>query len=375
MESDEHGSDKEERFHAAFERGRQGDVDSFDIWLDDWGYIPGRVDQETIADYFQDHPDIAPNHQDALEAVGEYIGFATTREEVQHVVIIGPSGIGKTQLLHSIMFYVSKIDDDIDPRLFDASTFGEKKNERFVLDDRIDEIDSLEKTVLAVDDCQLDKRVDYSLKELYSAIHTGIIITTWTPEGYSFNQEDVVNAVPPSTELHLGPFSKPDTFAAIDSILDFVGKGTPGFDMEAKERIYDLSHAVPYIVVILMIHSLHESFVRDRDPASIESINASGSQLHLDGAMGRVYDLSDQKMEILRWILLSLNPRGRSPGELVDKLNRDKSTISYHLRTLKDQGFVTSQSEGRRSYYKIPDHLASLVQLRLEQDQQFHAEL
>lgn len=375
MDSDDDGSDKEQRFHAAFERGRQGDVDSFDIWLKDWGYMPERVDQDAIAEYFRNHPDIAPNHQDSLEAIGEYIGFATNRGEVHHVVLIGPTGIGKTQLLHSILFYVSKIDDGIEPRLFEASTFGEKVDDRFALDNRIDEIDSLDKAVLAIDDCHLDKRIDHSLKELHNVIDVGILITAWTPEGYSFYQEEVVDAVQPSTELHLGPFSKSDAFAIIDSIIDFIAEGAPEFDREAKEQIHNLSHAVPSIVVILIIHSLHESFVREREPGSMESIKASGTQLLLDDAMDQVYDLSAQKMEILRWILLSSNPRGRSPGELVDKLNRDKSTISYHLRTLKDQGFVTSQSEGRRSYYKIPSQLASLVQLRLEQDQQLHAEL
>ena len=375
MESNENGSERLQRFHAAFERGQQGEVDSFDIWLDDWGYRADVANQEAIAEYFRNHPDSAANHQDALETVGEYIGFATTRKDSYHVAVIGPEGIGKTQLLHAISYYISEIDANIEHVLFNAAKFGDKADNRFILEDCVDEIQSFQQSVVAVDDCHLDKRIDYSLKELQSVTEIGVIITAWTPEGYSFNREKVIDAVDPSAELHLGPLSKSDTFAAIDAIFDVVATDAPGFDIKAKEQIHRLSHAIPNIIITIIVQSLHESFVGKLEPGSEASIEAAGARLNLDDAMKRIYDLSAQKMEILRWILLSLDPRGRSPGELVDKLDRDKSTISYHLRTLSDQGFVTSQPEGRRTYYQVPNHLASLIQLRLAQDQQFHAEL
>jgi len=163
--------------------------------------------------------------------------------------------------------------------------------------------------------------------------------------------------------------------ATIDTTHDVIADDAATFDDEAQERIYDLSHGIPGIVATLMLYALRVAFMNDLAPGSQTSVETAGERLYLADAMDRIYDLSEQKMKILRWILLSRDERGRSPSELVDKLDRDKSTISYHLRTLSDDGFVTSQSEGRRSYYQVWDQLAPFIQLRLAQDSQFHAEL
>lgn len=368
-------SDKLNRFQAAFERGQRGDVGSFDIWLNEHGYHADRVDAETVADFFQQHPDEAANHQAVLDTIGEYIGFATTQADTHHLAVIGPTGIGKTQLLSTILHLLLDINSEIDSRFLDASTFSERVDDQFTFPDRVSEIQNFRQPVLCVDDCHLDKRIEVSLTDLYDIIDTGVIITTWTPEGYLFNRERVTDAVPPSKEIQLKPFSRAETMATIDSIHAFIADDAAAFDDETQERIHDLSHGIPGIVVTLLLYGLRVAFMNELAPGSPSSVETAGERLHLADAMDRIYELSEQKMEILRWILLSRDERGRSPGDLVDKLDRDKSTISYHLRTLSDDGFVTSQSEGRRSYYEVPDQLAPFIQLRLAQDSQFNAEL
>lgn len=368
-------SDKLNRFQAAFERGQRGDVGSFDIWLDEHGYHADRVDAETVADFFQHHPDETANHQDALDTIGEYIGFATNRSEVHHLAVTGPTGIGKTQLIATILHLLPAINSEIDSQSLDASTFSERVDDQFTFSDHVSDVQNLHQPVLCIDDCHLDKRIEVSLTELHDVIDTGVIITTWTPEGYIFNRERVADAVPPSKELQLAPFSTAETMATIDAIHDVISDDAAVFDDEAQERIYALSHGIPGIVVTIMLYALRVAFMNELAPGSPASVETAGERLHLADGMDRIYDLSEQKIEILRWILLSRDKRGRSPGDLVDKLDRDKSTISYHLRTLSDGGFVTSQSEGRRSYYQVPDQLAPFIQLRLAQDSQFHAEL
>lgn len=368
-------SDKLNRFQAAFERGQRGDVGSFDIWLDEHGYHADRVDAGTVADFFQHHPDETANHQTVLDTIGEYIGFATTRSEVHHLAVTGPTGIGKTQLLATILHLLPAINSEIDSRSLDASSFSERVDDQFTFSDRVSEVQNLHQPVLCIDDCHLDKRIEVSLTDLHDVIDTGVIITTWTPEGYIFNRERVTDAVPPSKELQLDPFSTAETMATIDAIHDVIADDAAAFDDEVQKRIHALSHGIPGIVVTLMLYALRVAFMNDLEPRSPASVETAGERLHLADAMDRIYDLSEQKMEILRWILLARDERGRNPGDLVDKLDRDKSTISYHLRTLSDDGFVTSQSEGRRSYYQIPDQLAPFIQLRLAQDSQFHAEL
>jgi DNA-binding transcriptional ArsR family regulator len=373
MPPSENGSDKLNRFQAAFERGQKGNVGSFDIWLEEHGFVPRRVDRDSLTQYFQEHPDAASNHQDALETIGEYTGFAINQSGVFHLPLIGPNGIGKTQLLHTVLHLLPDIDADIESRLFDATTFGERTDGRFKLDDRVEELSSVERPVVCIDDFDRDKRVGASLSAFDSATDDALYITAWSPEGYAFNREEIEKALPASKEVYLEPLSEAGTVATVRTIYDYLADTTPETDRDAEQRIYELTHGIPGIIVLLTLHGLREAFMKEFEPGSRESIEAAGERLHLLDVLDRIYDLSDSKMEILRWILLSLDERGRSPGDLVDKLDRDKSTISYHLSTLSDEGLVEPQREGRHVYYRVTEALKPLVQLRLTKGAEFNA--
>lgn len=373
MDSIDDDSDQLNRFREAFDRGQRGDVGSLDIWLEEHGYIAEHVDHDALTQYFRDHPERTSDHQIALETIGEYVGFATNRSGTFHIPVIGPTGIGKTQLLYTVINFLPKIDSDINSRLFDATAFGKRINDRFVLNDRIEEIESVDTPVVFIDDCYLDKRFETSLSELEEVTDGGLFITVWTPEGYAFNREEIADTLPVSKEVYLEPFSNPDTVTALSAIHDYISKDAPKFDEEAEDRIHELSYGVPGLVVTLTLHALREAFMKDLEPGSEAPVEVAGERFQLQGAMDRVYSLSESKIEVLRWILLSLDDRGRSPGDLVDKLNRDKSTISYHLRTLSDDGFVESQKEGRRAYYQVTKAIKPLVQLRLSKEAEFNA--
>lgn len=373
MPPTDNGSNKLNRFQAAFERGQKGDVGSFDVWLEEHGFIPERVDRDTLTQYFQEHPDAASNHQDALETIGEYTGFAINQSGVYHLPLIGPSGIGKTQLLHTILHLLPEIDADIESRLFDATTFGNRTDGRFELDNHVEDLSDMESPVVCIDDFDRDKRVGASLSAFDDVSDNTLFITAWSPEGYAFNREDIEEALPASKEIYLEPLSEADTVTAVRRIYDYISDEAPEANKKAEQRIYELSHGIPGIVVLLTLYALREAFMKEFDPCSRESVEAAGERLNLPEAMERIYDLSDSKMDILRWILLSLDERGRSPGDLVDKLDRDKSTISYHLSTLSDEGLVESQREGRHAYYQVTEPLKPLVQLRLNKEAEFNA--
>lgn len=373
MPPTDNGSDKFNRFQAAFERGQEGDVGSFDIWLEEHGFIPEHVDRDTLTQYFQTHPDAASNHQDALETIGEYSGFAINQSGVYHLPLIGPSGIGKTQLLHTVLHLLPAIEAGIESRLFDATTFGQRTDGQFKLDNRIEELTDLKSPVVCIDDFDRDKRVGTSLSAFDDALDDALYITAWSPEGYAFNREEIEEALPASKEVYLEPLSEADTVATVQAIYDYLADDALEVDREAEQRICELSHGIPGIVVLLTLHALREAFMKEFEPGGCESVEAAGERLHLSNALERIYDLSDAKMEILRWVLLSLDERGRSPGDLVDKLDRDKSTISYHLSTLRDEGMVESQREGRHAYYQVTEALKPFVQLRLNKEAEFNA--
>jgi DNA-binding transcriptional ArsR family regulator len=82
----------------------------------------------------------------------------------------------------------------------------------------------------------------------------------------------------------------------------------------------------------------------------------------------RVYGLSDMKTTILRHILLSYDRRGTRPSKLVDLLDRDKSTISYHLRMLSEQEIIKSDKQGRQVFYKLRDAAKPFVQIRIDEE-------
>lgn len=376
MPTTDKGSDKLNRFQSAFERGQKGDVGSFDIWLEEHGFIPDRVDRAAVTQFFQEHPDAASNHQYALEIIGEYAGFAVNQSGVYHLPLIGPSGIGKTQLLHTVLHLLPEIDADIESRLFDATTFSEKTDEEvnlFELGNRVEIVSELEGPIICIDDLDRDGRVGESLSAFDDASDDALYITTWSSEGYAFNREEVEKALPASKEIYLEPLSEADTTATVRAIYDSFANEAPNHDKEAEHRICELSHGIPGIVVLLTVHALREAFMKEFKPGSLESVEAAGERFQLPDAMDRIYDLSDSKMEILRWILLSLDARGRSPGDLVDKLDRDKSTISYHLSKLSDEGLVDSQREGRHAYYRVTEAMKPLVQLRLNKEAEFNA--
>jgi DNA-binding transcriptional ArsR family regulator len=373
MPPTDNGSDKLNRFQAAFERGQKGDVGSFDIWLEEHGFIPERVERDTLTQYFQEHPDATSDHQDALETIGEYTGFAINQSGVYHLPLIGPSGVGKTQLLHTVLHLLPGIDANIESRLFDATAFGERTDGRFELDNRVEELSSVENPVVCIDDFDRDKRVGASLSAFDDASDDALYITTWSPEGYAFNREEIEEALPASKEVYIEPLSEADTVATVQAIYDYLADEVPEADKDAEQRIWELSHGIPGIIVLLTLHALREAFMKELEPGSCESVEAAGERLHLPNVLDQIYDLSDSKMEILRWILLSLDERGRSPGDLVDKLDRDKSTISYHLSTLSDEGLVESQREGRHAYYQVTEAVKPFVQLRLNKEAEFNA--
>ena len=91
-------------------------------------------------------------------------------------------------------------------------------------------------------------------------------------------------------------------------------------------------------------------------------------KLDLDNVRERVYDISDKKMLILKHILLARHPKGRRPSELVERLDRDKSTISYHLQNLVEDRILQKEKQGRSAFYQVNDSVKPVLQRRIEKE-------
>ena len=66
-------------------------------------------------------------------------------------------------------------------------------------------------------------------------------------------------------------------------------------------------------------------------------------------------------------ILELLSQRERCVSEIAEFLDASLSTVSFHLRVLRDAGLVADRREGRWSYYRIvPEALAEVHDLAVD---------
>jgi ArsR family transcriptional regulator len=55
-------------------------------------------------------------------------------------------------------------------------------------------------------------------------------------------------------------------------------------------------------------------------------------------------------------ILYALSEKSLNVSELTDSLGLPQSTVSRHLKMLRERGLVLSQRDGQSVYYEIADH-------------------
>jgi len=371
MEPGNGDGSKKNRFREAFERGQQGRVGSYEVWLSDHGFQPKQVSRARLTEYFRDHPEKAVNHEDGLDEIGEYAGFVTRKQDLYHTPVIGPSGIGKTQLLHMVVSFLTELSDDVDTKLIDANALGKKVDEGFVLDEFAHELTELEIPIVCIDDCGLDKRIETSLNELRQAVDSALFVTTWTPERWGVNRGRVQDSLPPSKEIHLNAFPAKDTDQTLRIVFEVLSENEFSLPSDTTERIHELSEGIPRLIHVLALESIQEAFRKELEPGDVAATNSAADRLHLTDASARVQDLSESKLTVLKQILQLPNDRGVQPGTLVEELHRDKSTISYHLRELSDGGFVERDREGRRAFYRVTEMLEPFIQRRINQEAEF----
>ncbi len=371
MDPTDGDDEKKKRFQEAFERGRDGRVGSYNVWLENHGFDPDRVDSDEVTEYFRENPTKSVNQDDVTD-IAEYAGFVTTRQDLHHIPVIGPSGIGKTQLLHTVIGLLSEIDGDIETKLIQADRLGKKTDKGFLLDEYCHEVSKYTSPIVCIDDCGLDKRIKTSLRELRNAVDAGLFVTAWTPERWGVNQDRIRDVLSPSKEVYLQSFTGDETTETLQIIYDHISRGDFTVPTDTQERIHELSDGIPRLIHLLALESLQEAFHKELEPGDIAATNAAADRLNLGDASSRVQDLSEARLAVLKQILQLPSERGIQPGTLVDELHRDKSTISYHLRELKEMGFVERDRKGRRAFYRVAETIEPFVQRRINQEAEFN---
>jgi DNA-binding transcriptional ArsR family regulator len=366
--------DKLNRFQEAFERGQEGQISNYEAWLQDHGIDSEKADDEYLAQYFRENPEKAVNHEEELEEVAEYIGFFSRRSNVYHLPVIGVSGIGKTQFTQTVSNLLGQIEPEIEQRSYQADDFMELGEEEERIFEVRDELRGLDKVVVYVDDCEWaeSESLIESFRIIESVVDDAFLVTSWTPEYWMHHREDVETVLPSSTEIHLSPFSEEDSWEAVDQILGVLSVEGVAIPETFYEEIYRYSTGIPGVFTDLLLASLREAFVKELTLGSTESMEAAAGKLNLDGVEEPVYDLSDTKVTILTHMLLWNHRQGIRPSQLVDLLDRDKSTVSYHLKDLQTEGLVESEKQGRSAYYRVKNQVKPFIQTRIMQNGEYN---
>jgi DNA-binding transcriptional ArsR family regulator len=366
--------DKLNRFQEAFERGQEGQISNYEAWLQDHGIGSEKADDEYLTQYFRENPEKAVNHEEELEEVAEYIGFFSQRSNVYHLPVIGVTGIGKTQFTQTVSNLLGQIEPEIEQRSYQADDFMEFNDEEEKIFEVRDDLRGLDKVVVYVDDCEWAEAESLieSFRVIESVVDDAFLVTSWTPEFWMHHREDVETVVPSSTEIHLSSFSKKDSLEALNQIIEVLSDDGLDYPEASLEEIYSYSDGIPGVFTDLLLASLREAFVKELELGSTESVDAAAEKLNLDGVEETVYELSDTKVTILTHILLGSNREGVRPSQLVDLLDRDKSTVSYHLKDLRTEGLVESEKQGRSAYYRVKSQVKPFIQTRIAQNGEYN---
>lgn len=70
------------------------------------------------------------------------------------------------------------------------------------------------------------------------AVPTGLFLTTWTPEGFSYYREVVNETFEPADLIRLNPFTTSATETMVDQVMGRID-APEAFPAETVERIHD----------------------------------------------------------------------------------------------------------------------------------------
>jgi len=367
-------NEKRNRFKEAFERGQKGEISNYGAWLKERRIDPDRATNEYVTRYFQKNPEEAPNHDEQLEDIAEFIGFFSERDDTYHIPVVGVNGIGKTQLLHTIQHMLESLGANLLSKLYEAGRFKEDNHDgEPYWEDVLHELSGLDRAVILVDNCCEDKRIKHSLEKISEKVENSFIITTWTPEQWRMHQEEINDAVQVSKEAELTPLNEKNTVKALRKTVQIISEKSVEIKDQFYRRIYKKSLGIPGLFHTLLIESLKETFLKELNLGDTSAVDSAVEKLDLDNAEERVYDLSEKKMRILKHILLSRHPQGRRPSKLVELMDKDKSTISYHLQNLISDRVLSKEKSGRSTFYSIHEPLKPILQLRINGEGEIHA--
>lgn len=359
---------RNKEFAEAFSRGKEGELSNYKAWLEKESINNENLSRETMLNYYGEHPEKITDRKEALNKIGEYSGYLEEKGDKHHISIHGVSGSGKTQLLKVASSLINGMSKGLEVEYIDAENFQNQHEESTEFERQLSNLSQKDKAIVMIDNIDNDKRSVFSVSEIKSALENCLILTTWSPQTWSVKREEVENEIGVSDEVYLETFSKSQTEQVISSIIDEIMGRDIEISSESEELLTKYSRGIPEVVRKILLKSLKESFLNGYEVFSEDSIESAASEMNLVSAPEVVRDLTDAQKVILKNILLSVDKRGVQPKELKKRIERDKSTISYHLTQLKSEKILDSQKKGRSVFYTINEDIKPILQLQMKEE-------
>lgn len=368
--------EKLKRFKEALEKGKLGKVESFEFWLESNGINPRKTSYNYITNYFIENPFKIINFEKEIEIIGEFIGFyLNDKENTYHLPILGVSGSGKTILLTAVQTFLNKLDENVNVKFFEASLFGEineNEEEEQYLFKITDKLLQDPQDVIIIDSCGKDKNIDYSLKRIHNSVKKGVFITCWSPERWISLQDHIEDFLTTSKEIILEPLKRDEIRDLVTEVFGIISEKKVKPPTGIPDLIFEFSWGIPGIAIKILLTSLKEAFLKQKKFIDKESIEFAARKMSIYNIAEKLSKLTDQQFLILKQILMSYDERGIRPKQLTNLLNRDKATISYHLQSLRSEGFLEVDKIGRFSFYRIKEEIKPFIQLKVMQEVDFY---
>lgn len=362
--------DKSSIFKEAVSRGQKGELSNFQNWLSQAEITESKYNN--LINNLRNEQPFTVDREEAIREIGEYLGSLKAEEVNRHIVLNGVEGSGKTHVSIAIKTLIEENESDLSfTRVVPEDISQENEFSTFIAELE----NQQQKKVVFIDDVWKEKRISHVLRKLNENIENILVITSWDPEQLYYKGEEIRRSFPQADEIYLEPFDSEQTETLIYKVIDFVSEGESKKEVsnEFISEIKKNSQGVPGLAIKLFEQSIKKSFhSSDRDTLDADSVREVAEKRGITGIREKLRSLSETKSHILEKTLTASDPRGLNPSKIAKELKKDKSTISYHLRDLKNQKLIEKESYGRQTFY-TPNPIAKpLIQLHVSGENQFH---
>lgn len=384
-------SKKLEVFKEALKKAKEGDLFNYDIWLENNDVNPRTLNLKYFQSYFKANPDKMIGSDNIIQKVAEYIGnFLKEKKGFYHIPIIGIKGSGKTLILHLL----ERFTNDFETNLGNRIDLTEEK-QYYLQDLDTKQVIRARNRVRIhfIDNCEKVENIVKILENIRKIKKDSVYVTSWTPESWIRYQKEIDNILPISEEFAITPLKlngpKATTgdianefFLFMDNLLHSIMHPEkledksfpyvyPNF-LDAKfvhEELSELFHkytkGIPLVSIKMLLKCIEKVFKLRKKNIDESIIVDVAIEMGLFYTNGRLKDLTQLHLQILSSILFATTNKGMRPMQLAKEFDLDKSTISYHLKNLKDREIIEDQKLGKSKYYKVKEIYIPFIQLKI----------